>query len=262
MVDVLTVDGINNYLDSDLVEKLEIKIEECVDSTNRIVKELAKTRADEGYVLISNHQTAGRGRLGRSFFSPNGTGLYMSILLRPEIKPQDATLITTAAAVSVCKALEKLNVNNPVIKWVNDVFIDGKKVCGILTEGNVSSNEKMAFVVLGLGINIYKPQGDFPEELKEIAGGVFLEKIYDLKNKFIAFFLNDFFKRYDDLLSRKHLREYEKRCFLIGEKVSFMSNECEKNAKVVGIDGNCGLRVVYDDGTEQILSSGEVSVRL
>ncbi len=262
MIDVISYEGIKSFLSRELKDKLNINTEKTVTSTNTIVKEIGRKGESEGYVLISESQAQGRGRLGRSFFSPDGTGVYMSILLKPSIQPEDITLITTAAAVSVCLALERLGVSEPLIKWVNDVFVDGKKVCGILTDGSFSSAEAVDFAVLGVGINIYEPLNDFPEELKTIAGGVFTEKEAGLRNRFIAYFLESFFEFYGDLVSRKHISEYKKRCFIIGKEVCFTSDGKEYNATAVGVDENCGLHVIFDTGESLTLSTGEVSVSL
>ncbi len=261
-MDFLTVDGIKSRLNTQLSEKLIIKIENKVDSTNKVVKELGRQGEKEGFLLISEGQTEGRGRLGRSFFSPEGTGVYMSLLLRPKISPENATLITTAAAVSVCVALERLGAEKPEIKWVNDIFVNGKKVCGILTEGSIDGDGNLCFAVLGVGINMYSPENGFPAELQGIAGGVFAERKDDLRNKFIAMFLDSFFGFYENLLNKSYISEYENRCFVIGKNVTFIRNGEKFNARSVGIDENCGLRMIFEDGHEEVLSTGEVSVRV
>ncbi len=261
-MDFLTIEGIKGYLKPQLSEKLNIKIEKQVDSTNKIVKQLGRQGEKEGFLLISESQTEGRGRLGRSFFSPEGSGIYMSLLLKPKIAPEKATFITTAAAVSVCVALERLGVKNPQIKWVNDIFVEEKKVCGILTEGSIDGGGKLDFAVLGVGINIYSPKDGFPSELQSIAGGVFYEKKENIRNRFIAYFLESFFSFYEDLLGKKYIPEYEKRCFVIGKNITFIKNGEEVKATAIGIDDNCGLTVVLGDGKTDVLSTGEVSVRL
>ncbi len=260
--DMLSKDGIIHYLKKQTTNKITVDVRKCIDSTNKAAKILAADGGKEGYLIISESQTQGRGRLGRSFFSPEGSGIYMSLILKPSISPENATLITTAAAVSVCIALERLGVEKPQIKWVNDIFVNGKKVCGILTEGSIDGSGKLNFAVLGVGINIYAPDKGFPCELQNIAGGVFESKKENLRNKFTAYFLESFFEYYENLLSREYITEYEKRCFTIGENVSFIKNGGEVTANAVGIDENCGLKVVFANGETEVLSTGEVTVKL
>ncbi len=261
-MDIITSNGIKSFSDEKLKNKINIEIEKIVTSTNSTVKALGAKGEKEGYLLISESQTSGRGRLGRNFYSPEGTGVYMSLLLRPKITPENTTLITTAAAVSVCNALERLGVASPEIKWVNDIFVNGKKVCGILTEGSINGNGKTEFAVLGVGVNIYTPKGGFPKELESIANGIFSEEKENLRNKFIAYFIESFYSFYENLTLREFITEYEQRCFVIGEKVSFMRNNELVKAKAIGIDENCGLKVITEDGRETVLSSGEVSLQL
>ena len=193
MADVILENGIRKYVDKSVCEKIKIDIRDCVGSTNDEVKALAIKGEQEGYLLISRSQTKGKGRLGRSFFSPDSTGIYMSLLLRPKCKAEETTLITTAAAVAVCRSLEKAGVN-PQIKWVNDIFVNDKKVCGILAEAGFNAGTPCPdYVVLGVGINMYPPESDFPEDLKQIAGAVLSDVIQDCCNKFIAEFVNSFF---------------------------------------------------------------------
>ena len=144
---------------------------EEIDSTNRYVKQLGAAGAPEGRVVIANRQSAGRGRLGRSFFSPGEKGIYMSVLLRPEIELERAVLITSMAAVAVARAIERVSDIPAKIKWVNDIFLNRKKVCGILTESGINAETgKLEYAVLGIGVNVGSME--FPEELKGIATSV------------------------------------------------------------------------------------------
>ena len=127
-------------------------------------------------MLVAESQTAGRGRLGRSFHSPVGTGLYMSILLRPTFSAERALFITTAAAVAVCRAIEQETGLKPQIKWVNDIYLHEKKICGILTESSINFETKgLKWAVLGIGLNLSEPEGGFPEEIRSVAGALFAE---------------------------------------------------------------------------------------
>lgn len=260
--DIISVDGINSYLDSSLGERLSINVISSVTSTNRLVKDMAIQGKCEGYVLVSGHQTEGRGRLGRSFYSPSDSGVYMSILLRPSINPQDATLITTAAAVSVCEALEKLGISGTGIKWVNDIFIGDRKACGILTEAGFDiENNLLSYAVLGVGLNMYMPEGGFPEDIKDIAGAVLSCRKEDARNRFVASFLSSFFKYYDDIEDRPHIASYRDKCFVLGKEINIIKGDTVTRARALDIDDNCGLVVELSDGENAVISSGEISIR-
>ncbi len=262
MVDIISSKEILSLLKNELKNRITIEVLEKTESTNTLVRQRAKER-EEGLVIIAGEQTAGRGRMGRSFFSPGDSGIYMSLLLKPEIKPEDAVQITTAAAVSVCRALENLGIKKPEIKWVNDIFVDNKKVCGILTESSFNSQSGgLDFAVLGVGINIYESEEGFPEEIKNIAGSVFRNRKENLRNRFVALFLNEFFGFYTELSSKKHLKEYREKNFVLGKEVTVIQGEKTENAKAIDIDDNCNLIVEFPDGTVKNLYSGEISVKL
>lgn len=261
--DSISFAGIAKYLDDKAKRFIKAEIIDKTTSTNDIIKEYAANGEKEGFLLVSGEQTNGKGRMGRSFFSPGDTGVYMSLLLRPKIKPADAVLITTAAAVSVCETLEQLGVNNPQIKWVNDIFVNNKKVCGILTEACFNTKENILdYAVLGVGVNIYEPQNGFPEELNTIAGAVFAEKIKDLRNRFIAYFINSFVMYYETLESKKHCELYAQRNFVIGKEINVVSGDNVRAARAISIDENCGLVVRFDTGETTVINSGEISIRV
>lgn len=231
-----------------------------VDSTNTVAKQLAREGADEGTLVIADSQEAGRGRLGRNFFSPDG-GLYMSLLLRPTFSAADARLITTAAAVAVCRALERKKGERFSIKWVNDIYKDGRKVCGILTESAPSPDGKLEWAVLGIGINLFSTC-PVPSELEHILGFA-LDSQDDVDKTALAEEIRDeFFLLYPTLCERKFADEYRKRMFLTGKRVSVIREEKEIPALVKGTDDDLHLLVEYDDGTQETLGAGEVSIRL
>lgn len=262
MSDIISTEKILFLLNNELKKRVSIDVLEKTESTNALMRSCAEEGAEEGLVIIAGEQTAGRGRMGRRFFSPGDTGVYLSLLLKPKIKPSDAVLITTAAAVSVCEAFEKLGVNNPQIKWVNDIFVNNKKVCGILTEASFGTDTNtLDYAVLGVGVNMYEPENSFPEEIKDIAGAVFSEKSEDLRNKFVAYFINSFFDCYENLESKKHCTSYAERCFIIGKDINVISGDSIKPAKALSIDENCGLLVRFNDGETSVLNSGEISIR-
>ncbi len=264
MTDFLNAENITLSLSEKLKHKVLIKVFEKTDSTNSLVRSFAEDGAEEGLFVVAGEQSAGRGRLGRSFYSPGDTGVYMSLLLRPEMKAAESVFITTAAAVAVCRALEKSGAQKPAIKWVNDIFVGGKKVCGILTEASINpSSANLNYAVLGVGVNIYAPDSGFPEEIEGIAGAVFNERKESLRNKFCAAFLNEFFDIYNNgISSQSHTDEYIERSIVIGKKVSVISGDGVRSAFVDGITRNCELSVTYENGEKAIVSSGEVSLKI
>lgn len=262
MIDIVNSEEILNLLSESLKDKIIITVLDKTTSTNTIVKECAMEKS-EGFFVVAGEQTAGRGRMGRTFFSPGNTGIYMSLLLKPSFKAENAVHITTAAAVSVCRALEKVGVDNPCIKWVNDIFVNGKKVCGILTEAGFSNNGEIPdYAVLGVGINVYEPQNGFPQDIEDIAGSLFPEEKTNLRNKIVAYFLESFFEFYGNLLDLPHSEEYASRNFVVGKDVTVVTADGNTSAKVLGVTRDCGLQVQFSDGTEKVLTSGEISVRL
>ena len=177
----------------------DIYVEEVVDSTNTFMKQRAEEGAKEGTVLIALEQTAGRGRLGRSFLSPKGSGIYMSILFKPNKSADKSLILTSAAALSVCKAIREIAGLDANIKWVNDILLDEKKVCGILAEGKIASEAKMEYVVLGIGINIKTPEGGFTDEIKDIATSLENSTTKDLAVKLVAKILDNLYFYYEDM---------------------------------------------------------------
>ena len=260
--DVLSESGIRQYLTGE-AQALDLRVFDAVDSTNLVLRSLANAGAAEGTVVIAAEQTGGRGRKGRSFYSPQGTGVYVSLLLKPKIAPDDATLITTTAAVAVCHAVETLSGETATIKWVNDVFLRGKKVCGILTEGSFDMESgQFDYAILGAGINVYEPSGGFPKEIREIAGSVLRSPAPDAKNRVIAEYLNRFLPLYRKLGSAETNADYRRRSFVLGKMVNVLSGERVTPARALDVDDHCRLVVEYEDGHREALSSGEISVKL
>lgn len=262
--DILSASAISKYLDAK-GQKLNIEVFKTMSSTNEAVKLLASNGEPEGKVIISEEQTAGRGRKGRNFFSPSGTGIYMSILLRPKLSAMDSALLTTCAAVAVALSIEAVSGKETQIKWVNDVFMDGKKVCGILTEASVSlENGSLEYAVLGIGINVALPSGGFPSDLTEIATSVISTNNHqgDLRNRLVAEILNHFMGLYEHLTDRLFLTEYRKRLLSLGKSVIVLKDNKQREAIAIDINDDCHLRVRYENGDEEYLSSGEVSIRM
>lgn len=261
--DILSPQGVQKYLKQEC-SGIDITFLPSTTSTNTIARDKANSGAPEGCVVMANEQTAGRGRRGRSFYAPSGTGIYISLLLRPKNYPaKQAVRITTAAAVAVCEAIETVSGEEARIKWVNDVFVRGKKVCGILTEASFGlENAMVEYAVLGIGLNVYVPKGGFPKDIEQVAGAVFETPHDDVKNRLAAEFLNRFMAYYATLDKPEHVEKYRTRNLAIGREISVISANGTRSAKALGVDDECRLLVKYDNGEEESLFSGEISIRL
>ncbi len=261
--DILSPQGIAKYLQKEC-KNMDITVLQMVTSTNALLREKAVQGALEGSVIIANEQTLGRGRRGRSFASPSGTGIYMSLLLRPnEMKAEQAVRITTIAAVAVCEAIEEVSGEPAQIKWVNDIFMNGKKVCGILTEASLDMESGLLdYAILGIGINVYQPQNGFPEELNNIAGTVFDLPQNDAKNHLAAEIISRFMNYYNHMEQIDYAAKYRSKSLAIGKQVNVLSGNDSRKALVLDVDDECRLLVRYEDNTEGLLSSGEISIRV
>lgn len=259
--DRLSENGIRLFLDETLRD-ISIQVEQQVTSTNTLVKEAATRGKAEGYILVANEQTDGRGRYGRSFYSPQSTGIYFSILLRPNMGVDDAATITTIAAVSVAEAIQKVTGKEVQIKWVNDLFFQGSKVCGILTEGALNMESKgMDYVVVGIGLNVKLPKDGFPEELLQIAKSIETQGQEETRNRLLAECLNYFFHYYQQLPKKDYVDNYRKRSLVLGKEILVMSTVDGILAKAIDVDEHCHLLVEYENKEREWLSSGEVSIK-
>jgi BirA family biotin operon repressor/biotin-[acetyl-CoA-carboxylase] ligase len=260
---LISAPGIRKHL-KETLGWLRFEVRDTVTSTNTILKQMAEQGEHEGKVLIANQQTVGRGRLGRSFYSPSQTGVYMSALLRPQLNAADSLLITTAAAVAVAHAVQTVAGREARIKWVNDIFVDGRKAAGILTEASLDfETGGLSYVVLGIGINVSRPNEDCPEELKSIVSSLFgeEEQSAEIKSRLIAEVWNQFFTYYPRLTDRAFMEEYRRLSFVIGQEVEVVSGVSRERARVVDINNDAQLIVRLVDGTQKQVSSGEVSIR-
>ena len=258
---MLSLEKIKDSL-CDELKDIDVNIFDEVTSTNTLLKEQGNNK-NEWCTFIASSQTCGKGRLGRSFYSPQSSGVYFSILLKPDLEIQKAILITTAASVAVTRTLEILGSPNAQIKWVNDIFVDNKKVCGILTESVINTvTQKLDFAVLGVGINLVKPQEDFPDDIKEIAGVVFENDRGDLKERFVAEFLNEFYKIYKDLSTASFMNEYREKCFFLGKEITVIQGDSKRKATAISVDENARLEIEYENGEHEFLSSGEISIKI
>lgn len=260
--DVLSEQGLRTYLTN---PALSPKVYASITSTNTVLKGMAAEGAPEGLCLIAGEQTEGRGRMGRSFYSPVDSGLYMSLLLRPQLPAAEAVRITAAAAVAVCEAIEELSGLETQIKWVNDVLVHGKKVCGILTEAALDCESgQLHYAVVGVGINTAVPAGDFPPELRPIAGAVFgEEKPPELRCRLAALVLDRLMAYKERLDDPALLDAYRRRSLVLGKEISILSPGKEPEAaEAVDLAPDFSLLVRLPDGSLHRLNSGEVSVRV
>lgn len=260
--DILSAESIKPYLNKKNKD-IDIKVFKTIDSTNTYAKTLAQNGAHQGTVVISEEQTAGRGRMGRSFYSPASTGIYMSIILRPKLSLEDSLLITTSVAVAVSKAIENIAYIDTKIKWVNDIYFGDKKLCGILTEASIDfESGGLEYAIVGIGINVSTMQKNFPDKIKDIATSIFPNRSpRPVRSALIGEILNNVFECCENITDKKYLDEYRQRSFLLGEDIVVINGESKANAIAVDIDEKARLVVRFDNGEIKALNSGEVSVR-
>lgn len=256
---VLTAGGIQKYLR----RPFDVSVLPRTGSTNDEAKALAECSAPEWTAVLAEEQSAGRGRYSRPFDSPAGAGVYLSIVLRPKFTAAETLYITACAAVAVCEAIAEVAGKYAEIKWVNDVFLSGKKVCGILTEAafDVESGG-LAYAVVGIGVNVKYRR--FPEELAGVAGTVFGEGEYppEGRARLAAAIMERLRDLYEHIPERTFYKEYKRRSFVIGRRVKVLSGNLSQEAEVLDLDENCFLKVRLADGAVRTLSAGEVRILL
>ena len=240
---VLSVIEMKKHLNNPKIAD-SIEIHRLVSSTNNVAKEYAlNDKTTDVRIFISEEQSGGKGRRGRSFYSPPGSGIYISFLFHPQIKAVDAVRLTTVTSVAVSKAIEKSTGLEPQIKWVNDVFFNGKKICGILTEALTDLETGMVdSVIIGIGVNVFG--GGFPYELAKVAGA-----------------LSDFVRCDDgDCVIKDYIEDYKSRSMVLGERIKILNTG--EFALVQDINESGALVLKLDSGESRILDSGEVSIRV
>lgn len=257
----------NEHLSPDKIASLldrpmKVLVYDEIDSTNNEAKRLAIAGLTEPTLLIADRQTAGKGRLGRSFYSPAESGLYMSVLLHPNAPPAEWIAITSAAAVAVCLAIEGLCDLKPSIKWVNDLYLSDRKVCGILTEAiSDHTSGLMKSVIVGIGLNLSTV--GFPDEIADRAASLFCGSPPPFtRSELAAAIVNRLLALADDLSKGTWLEFYRRRAYLDGKPITYYENGIARSALAIGIDDRGGLIVEDEAGTRRTLSSGEVTVRL
>lgn len=270
MKDYLSKDEIQKDLNS-FYHTIEIK--DKVTSTNDVLKDKANG-LNEGYVLIADTQSKGKGRNGRSFHSPENTGIYMSILIKPDISIYDSLKLTTLTAVAVLNGIMDDGIEEDgiedcgivgfegSIKWINDIYIQDKKIAGILCESSIDmKSDNIDYMVIGIGINVHSYEK--PDELKDVAGSIedFTDTTID-RNNLITKILNNFYHYYSDLNNTEYLNIYRKHSYVLGKKIKVIQGLETFNAIAIDIDDKGGLIIEKEDHTRLTLTSGEISIKV
>ena len=262
--DRLSTGAVGAYLEPDRMDR--VLVLDQTDSTNKVLREMAFDGAPGGQVVIANEQTMGRGRMGRSFFSPSGKGIYFSYLLRPDVAPQDAVTLTAWTGVAMVRAIERVAGFSPGIKWVNDLVSNGRKLCGILTEMSIESETgRINSIIIGIGINVNNDASDFPDEIKDIATSIKLETGSSVSRaELVASMVEEMDKLASEWpeASDKYLDLYRSYNITCGRDVDVISGGTIRPAKALSINDDFSLKVKFPDGTVSDLSSGEVSLKL
>ncbi|MDI6604308.1 MAG: biotin--[acetyl-CoA-carboxylase] ligase [Thermoanaerobacteraceae bacterium] len=258
--DIIDYIEISPFLKTDFIGKNYIHLE-SISSTNDYAKEIA-SKAENGTILVSEEQTSGRGRLGRKWVSEKGQGLWMSIILKPELTPQSSVKLTQVAAVSVVNAIIETIELNASIKWPNDIIINGKKICGILTEMNAEL-DRVNYVIVGIGLNVN--MNKFPDDLKNKATSLFIETGKKIDRKKLTASIINNFEKYYNIFLKEGFEPIRTLCLkhsvTIGSEVRVISGKNEFNGKAIDIDNDGNLIIEIGDGSRKAVISGDVSVR-
>lgn len=236
---------------------IEVQIYESIDSTNSEAKRYALSGGGAPCAFFAESQTAGRGRMGRSFYSPDQTGVYLSLLLRAEEETADAVLMTTAAAVATWRAIRAVCGITTGIKWVNDLYYQGKKVCGILAESFFAEGNR--YFIIGVGINLYTK--DFPTEIQGIAGGL-LDEGKDLRSRLAAEVIQNLYELTRRTGDPGLLEDYRANSMVLGRPITYVENGISFCGVAEEIDSLGRLLVRRADGERVLLASGEISLRV
>lgn len=235
-----------------------------LDSTNDRLKAMARQGVPHGTVLLADRQTGGHGRMGRTFLSPEGMGVYLSILLRPSCAPADLMHLTCATGVAMCEAVEQAARFRPGIKWTNDLVYGKRKLGGILTELGLNPKGGVDYAIIGIGINCCQTETDFAPEIRDIAGSLSMAAGREIDRSQVAAAMMDALCRMSgNLLSGKAwlLDQYRKDCITVGQDISLLRGEEVRHGHAVDVDDNGALVVAFPDGSMEAVNSGEVSIR-
>lgn len=253
-----------NHISKENPWRERIQFFDTITSTNDVLKQMALKGAPEGTVLVADSQSGGRGRLGRTFLSPSGVGIYLSVLLRPACMPGELMHLTCASALAACDAIEQAAEFRPGVKWTNDIVYQKRKLAGILTELGMNQDGSTAYAIIGIGINCTQQPEDFPKELQEIAGSLkmFSEREID-RTLVAAKMIEAFYEMNRGILEKKSqmISDYRKACITLGQEISVVRNGINRHGKALDVDEDGALLVAYEDGSTETVNSGEVSVR-
>ena len=251
------------HLDDSFPWRDDILFLDCVDSTNTQAKRMAAVGAAQGTIVIANTQTGGRGRMNRSFHSPENAGIYLSLILRPCRPATDLMHLTCAAGIAACDAIESVTGLRPGIKWTNDLIWKGKKLGGILTE-LVFTDPKAPCAIIGIGINCAQSPQDFPEEIRDIATSVSIATGQNVdRYQLAAALIVELYRTANRLFSEKEalMTRYRADCITIGKHICVLNAGSVSHGVATGVDDDGGLTVCFSDGTRKTVTSGEVSIR-
>lgn len=257
--DILNEPSVISFLETkELGRKMDIF--KSIDSTNNFAKSLAQLGAVNGHTIIAEQQTAGKGRMGKKFYAPNNQGIYLSVIVRPQLSVEYALMITSCAAVAVAEAIEKVSGLRCGIKWVNDLYSNGKKLCGILTEAAIGVEQGgLEYAVIGIGINVSNTS--FPKELEDIATSIRAETGKNVnRSQLVAEILNRLEVRLGDICTKEFLDDYRKRSIIIGKCIIITRNDVSETVQCVDIDNLGKLVVRRDNGEEVALSTATITL--
>lgn len=250
-------------LPPDFSWRQQIQYYDTISSTNDLAKELAARGAPHGTCILADSQTGGRGRMGRSFFSPAGKGIYMSVILRPCCPPAELMHLTCAVAVAMCNAVEEVTQLRPGIKWTNDLVAGTKKLGGILTE-LAFEGSGMAYAIAGIGINCCQTEADFDPTIRDIATSLKMVTAAPVNRCQLAAAMWRSLQQMDvQLISGKEqlLEQYRKDCITLGREISIVAGDDIRHGKALDINGDGALLVELPDGSISVVNAGEVSIR-
>jgi BirA family biotin operon repressor/biotin-[acetyl-CoA-carboxylase] ligase len=237
---------------------------DSIGSTNDEARILAKNGAPHGTVLIAGHQTGGHGRMGRSFHSPEGVGIYMTVILRPDCTPDRLMHLTCATAVAMCDAVETATGLRPGIKWTNDLVCGKRKLGGILTALGLTPKGSVDYAIIGIGINCCQRGGDFPEEIRDMAGSLAMVTGKEIDRARVAAAMMEALHHMDETLLSEvdpMLAQYRADCITLHQDVVLLRGDEKRYGHAVDIDAEGALVVRFADGHLESVNSGEISVR-
>lgn len=262
-VDFFTAAAVRQNLSPRLQSRIKLQLLARTVSTNAEMKQAAAAGAPAYTCFAAASQSGGRGRRGRSFFSPEG-GVYLSLLLRPRrLKAAESKWLTVCAALAACSAVQELTGRTPGVKWLNDLYLDGRKICGILCEGEMSLEEDLLSpVTVGVGFNLYRPAVPLPPELASSIGFISPQRLSAGRARLTAYFLNHFDQELQHFQPAEAAARYKSLSCVLGREIIIAGEHGPLSARVLDIDEHCSLQVRFADGTRAALQAGEISFRL